>query len=299
MNGLGGAMTALLTPLRDGGINKAVCESDIERQIEGGVQGLVACGTTAETPTLTQAERDWLVRAAVSTTDGRVPVIVGTGTNATATTVEATRTARKLGADAALVVTPYYNRPSQEGLFRHFEAVEASGDLPIILYNVPARTGVDLLPETVARLSDLDCIVGIKEASPDPGRIVSLRRVTPPRFMVFSGNDDSAFHGMASGADGSISVISNAFPREWSALYRLMLEGNAAGAADLHARLEPLIAALSLETNPGPVKYLMSLVCRSHSPELRLPLVPIEMRTARRIRAALDAFLCSSAKPRR
>lgn len=286
-----GAITALLTPFREGEINRAVYESDVERQIGNGIDGLVACGTTAETPTLTSAERDWLIRSCIVTAGQRVPVFVGTGTNATATTIEATCAAKKLGADAALVVAPYYNRPSQEGLYRHFEAVAASCDLPIVLYNVPARTGVDLLPETVSRLSRLDGIVGIKEATGDRNRIALLRRVTQPGFTIYSGDDATTLDAISAGANGSISVISNAFPAEWSELCRLAMNGRDGPASILNATLRPLRSALALESNPGPIKYLMSLVCRSHSHELRLPLVPIEMTTAKRIRNALDDML--------
>lgn len=289
MNGLRGAITALLTPFRDGRINGAVYETDIDRQIENGIAGIVACGTTAETPTLTEEERHWLIRSAVVSADGRVPVIAGTGTNSTADTIEATRMAKRLGADAALVVTPYYNRPSQEGLYHHFEAVAARADIPIILYNVPTRTGVDLTPETVARLSRLEGIVGIKDAAADALRCRSLRQSTPEGFAIYAGDDGSTLPVLLSGGDGAISVISNAFPAEWSNLCRLALDRRIDEASSLEARFAPLVEAMALETNPCPIKYLMSLVCSGHSTEVRLPLMPINARTAERIRTALDA----------
>jgi 4-hydroxy-tetrahydrodipicolinate synthase len=174
-----GTFTALITPFRDGRINAKAYEADVARQIAAGINGLVACGTTAETPALDVLERDWLIRAAVVGADGKIPVVVGTGTNSTASTIAATRHARKLGADAALVVTPYYSRPSQEGLYQHFEAVALRSDLPIILYNVPARTGVDLSVDTVVRLSELAEIVGIKEARGDPERCRVIKQRVP------------------------------------------------------------------------------------------------------------------------
>ena len=291
MTKLRGAVTALITPFRDGGINGAVYEADVVRQIEGGIDGIVACGTTAETPTLTVEERHWLIRSAVVCADGRVPVIAGTGSNSTAETIEATRMAKKLGADAALVVTPYYNRPSQEGLYRHFEAVAARADMPVILYNVPSRTGVDLTPATVSRLSRLEGIVGIKDAAADALRCRTLRDSTPEGFGIYTGDDGSTLPVLLSGGDGAISVISNAFPSEWSALCHHAIDRDIDAASLLAARFAPLVGALALETNPCPIKYLMSLVCNSHSTEVRLPLVRICAATAARIRKALDAVM--------
>lgn len=253
MNELRGAITALITPLRDGRINRSVYEADVVRQIEGGIGGIVACGTTAETPTLSEDERHWLIRSAVVCAEGRIPVIAGTGSNSTADTIEATRMAKKLGADAALVVTPYYNRPSQEGLYRHFEAVAARAEIPVILYNVPARTGVDLRPETVSRLSSLEGIVGIKDATADALRCRSLRQSTPDGFRIYTGDDSSTLPVLLSGGDGAISVISNAFPAEWSDFCRLAIGRHIDEASSLEARFAPLVEALALETNPCPI----------------------------------------------
>ncbi|MBS9719563.1 4-hydroxy-tetrahydrodipicolinate synthase [Tianweitania sp. BSSL-BM11] len=283
-----GVMTALITPFRDGRINAEVYDTDVARQVSSGMNGLVACGTTAETPTLDEKERDWLIRAAVVGADGKIPVVVGTGTNATTTTIEATRHARKLGADAALVVTPYYNRPSQEGLFRHFEAVALRSDLPIILYNVPARTGVDLDVDTVVRLSELKQIAGIKDASADRGRCQAIKQRVHADFRVYSGDDRMAGDAMLSGADGVISVIANAYPVEWRTLCLHALDGEDRKARWMLSVFGDLLDALSLETNPCTIKYLMSLTHQSHSAEVRLPLVPITSETAARIRGGLD-----------
>jgi 4-hydroxy-tetrahydrodipicolinate synthase len=283
-----GTFTALVTPFRDGRINADAYDADVARQIAAGIDGLVACGTTAETPTLEDRERDWLIRAAVVGADGKIPVIVGTGTNATASTIAATRHARKLGADAALVVTPYYSRPSQEGLFRHFEAVALHSDLPIILYNVPARTGVDLSVDTVVRLGELAEIVGIKDASGDPDRCRLIKQRVPDDFRVYSGDDRTSGDAMLAGADGIVSVISNAYPAEWSAFCSHALAGEEIEMRWMLSVFEDLLDALALETNPCSVKYLMSLTHPSHSAEVRLPLVPVMPETAACIRRGLD-----------
>ncbi|GHD24404.1 4-hydroxy-tetrahydrodipicolinate synthase [Tianweitania populi] len=283
-----GTFTALVTPFREGRINASAYDADIARQIAAGIDGLIACGTTAETPTLDEMERDWLIRAAVVGADGKVPVVVGTGTNATASTITATRHARKLGADAALVVTPYYNRPSQEGMFRHFEAVALRSDLPIILYNVPARTGIDLSVDTVARLSEMEEIVGIKDASGDPERCRAIKQRVPDDFRVYSGDDRTACDAMLGGGDGVVSVISNTYPEEWSTLCAHALSGDEIEARWMLSVFEDLLDALSLETNPCTIKYLMSLSHPSHSTEVRLPLVPVTAETAARIRQGLD-----------
>jgi len=283
-----GALTALVTPFRDGAVNATVYEADVERQIEAGIAGIVACGTTAETPTLSDKEWAWLIRAAVVACAGRAPVIAGTGTNSTAGTIEATREARSLDADAALVVTPYYNRPSQEGLFRHFEAVAAATDLPVILYNVPSRTGVDLDVDTVERLAQLDGIAGIKDATGRPERCQAIRARTPAGFRIYSGDDGTTLEAIRAGADGAISVISNAYPAEWQALCELTRSGREAEAGQLLYSLSETLEALALETNPGPIKYLLSLTCPGHSTEVRLPLVPIGPAAAAQIRRAID-----------
>lgn len=286
-----GTITALITPFRDGRINARAYETDLVRQIESRIDGLVACGTTAEVPTLDEEERNWLIRAAVVVADRKVPVIVGTGTNATSTTIAATRKAERLGADAALVVTPCYSRPSQEGLFRHFEAVAAATDLPIVLYNVPARTGVEISVETVARLAKLEMIVGIKDATGDPERCRRLREVTPGGFRIYSGDDATTCRSIRAGADGTISVISNAFPRRWRVMCLAALAGRVEEARDLAEGMSGIVAAMGLESNPCPIKYLMSLTCPGHSTEVRLPLVPVCAETAAAIRQAHDALV--------
>jgi 4-hydroxy-tetrahydrodipicolinate synthase len=285
-----GVLTALLTPFRDGRVYMPAYEADLARQVNGGIDGLVACGTTAEAPTLSAEERDWLIRAAVVAADGKIPVLAGTGTNDTMSTITATRSAHKLGADAVLVVTPYYSRPTQEGLFRHFEAIAAAADIPIVLYNVPARTGVDLEIETIARLARIDNIVGIKDAAGSSDRSSAVLAAVGEKFRMYCGDDALTLRALQAGADGAIAVISNAYPAEWRAMCHAAIAGKLGEAQQLHDRIAALLAALSLESNPAPIKYLMSLTHQGHSNELRLPLVPVSRSTAAAIRSALDRF---------
>ena len=283
-----GSITALVTPFRNGRIHERAFSSLVNWQIAQGTTGLVPCGTTGEAPTLTASERDRLIRLCVEAAGGRVPVIAGTGTNCTATTIAMTQTAGRAGADAALVVTPYYNRPGQEGLYQHFAAVANSVRLPIILYNVPSRTGVDLLPSTIARLAAFDNIVGIKDATGDRRRPRETAALVGGRFVQRAGDDRTALDFNAIGGQGCISVVSNVVPGLCVAMQRAWQAGDRATAEALRRHLDPLIEAFVLETNPGPVKYALSLVRRGISPELRLPLVPIEPATALAVRHAVD-----------
>src|SRR5688572_4700256 len=213
-----GCYTALITPFRDGQIDEAALQAFVQRQIAGGVSGLVPCGTTGEAPALSAPEWDRVVAVVIETADGRVPVLAGTGSNNTATVVERTRRARTLGADGALVVTPYYNRPTQDGLYRHFAMVAEAVDLPLVLYNVPGRTGVNLLPETVVRLADIPGIIGIKEASGSLDQASQIVSEAPDAFVILSGDDSLTLPMMGVGASGVISVVSNIAPAAVSAL---------------------------------------------------------------------------------
>lgn len=286
-----GLITALVTPFCGGIVDERAFHALVDWQITQGVQGLVPCGTTGEAPTLSAVERDWLIRACVETASGRVPVIAGTGTNSTETTIEMTRAAQKAGATAALIVTPYYNRPNQEGLYRHFTAVADAVNLPLILYNVPSRTGVDLLPETVGRLAKYPMIVGIKDATGNLRRPHEIRAVTRSDFILLSGDDRTALAFNEAGGRGCISVIANVAPRLCVALQDACRRGDTEAARALHADLLPLVDALALETNPGPIKYALSLVRRGFEPSLRLPLVPVELATAAAIRRGVDMVL--------
>jgi len=272
----GGTGTAVVTPFKEGGVDFESFGRFLNWQIENGVEFLVVLGTTGESPTVTAAERAEIITFAVKAAAGRVPVVIGTGTNSTASTIALSQQAEGLGADGVLVVTPYYNKPTQEGLYQHFKAVAAAIKIPLIVYNVPGRTGTNILPETVHRLSRLLNVAGIKEAAGDVAQIDNLVRLIKkdrPDFAVLSGNDDQAFHLVNSGGDGVISVLSNVMPRETSDMIRLALAGEVEKARELHHRMFPLMKNLFVEANPIPVKYAVNRLglCRN---ELRLPLVP-------------------------
>jgi len=272
----GGTGTAVVTPFKEGGVDFESFGRFLNWQIEGGVEFLVVLGTTGESPTVTAEERAEIIKFAVKTAAGRVPVVIGTGTNCTANTIALSQQAEGLGADGVLVVTPYYNKPTQEGLYQHFKAVAAAIKIPLIVYNVPGRTGTNILPETVRRLSRLLNVAGIKEAAGDVAQIDTLVRLIKkdrPDFAILSGNDDQAFHLVNSGGDGVISVLSNVMPRETSDMIRLALAGEVEKARELHHRMFPLMKNLFMEANPIPVKYAVNRLglCRN---ELRLPLVP-------------------------
>ena len=272
----GGTGTAVVTPFKEIGVDFESFGRFLNWQIEGGVEFLVVLGTTGESPTVSAGERAEIITFAVKTAAGRVPVVIGTGSNSTAAAAALSQQAEALGADGVLVVTPYYNKPTQEGLYQHFKAVAAAIKIPLIVYNVPGRTGTNILPETVHRLSRLLNVAGIKEAAGDVAQIDTLVRLIKkdrPDFAILSGNDDQAFHLVNSGGDGVISVLSNVMPRETSDMIRLALAGEVEKARELHHRMFPLMKNLFMESNPIPVKYAVNRLglCRN---ELRLPLVP-------------------------
>ncbi len=280
-----GTGTALVTPFKNGFFDEEAFRGFIDFQIDGGVDALIVLGTTGESPSVTEEEREKIVSCAVSHADGRVPVIVGTGSNSTAHAVSSSVKAQSMGADGVLVVTPYYNKPTQEGLYRHFKAVAEAVSIPVIIYNVPGRTGCNILPDTVIRLSAIENVAGIKEASGDMAQVDDLiRRVKPerPDFMVYSGNDDQAFHLICSGGDGVISVLSNVAPRETSFMIDRILAGDLDEARAEHMRLFPLMKSLFVETNPIPVKYGVSRLGLC-SEEIRLPLVTASQSTRQRV----------------
>src|SRR3989449_1841599 len=266
-----GTFTALVTPFRDGGIDVSAFEKLIETQIAAGITGIVAIGTTGESPTLSHEEREELIRLAVATANKRCLVLAGTGSNATDHAVADTKTAQRLGVDGALLVAPYYNKPSQEGLFRHFKAIADATALPIMLYNIPGRCGVDIGPETVVRLAEA-CrnIVAIKEASGSVERVGELRRRLPDSFTILSGDDSLTLPFMAVGAAGVVSVASNLFPSEVCALVRACESGDLKLAGKLHWKLLPLFKDLFIEPNPVPVKTALGWRAAS-SGAVRLP----------------------------
>ncbi len=284
-----GVCTALCTPFRETSIDFEAMEEQIERQITAGVAALAVCGTTGENATLTDAEHKRLIRFAVERVRGRIPLIAGTGSNDTAHAIEMSRYAADVGADALLTVTPYYNKTSQEGLYRSFIAIADAVNCPIILYNVPSRTCVDTSPETYARLSEHPNIVGVKEASPSLAKVIKTRRLCADALTVYSGNDDLTLPLLAVGAQGVISVVSNLIPERMCSLYDAWAIGDVEGAAEQQIALEPLMAAMFCEVNPVPVKYAMSLMglCRE---DVRLPLCAPDRTNREKIGTLLSEY---------
>jgi 4-hydroxy-tetrahydrodipicolinate synthase len=285
-----GTFTALVTPFRDGSIDVSAFEQLIETQIAAGITGIVAIGTTGESPTLSHEEKEQVIRVAVAKANKHCLVLAGTGSNSTEHAIDQTKLAEKLGADATLLVAPYYNKPSQEGLFRHFKAIADATSLPVMLYNIPGRCGVDIVPETVARLAK-QCrnIVSIKEASGSVERISELRRHLPDAFTILSGDDSLTLPFMAVGAVGVVSVASNLFPSEVYALVRACESNDLKSAENLHRQLLPLFKDLFIEPNPVPVKTALGWR-GSMSPEVRLPLCEMSDANQARLRKTLKDF---------
>lgn len=288
-NKLRGMGVALVTPFKqDGEIDFDALKRLVEYQITNGTDYLVVLGTTAETPTLTEEEKEAVIQTVVSTVHGRVPLVLGMGENNTRTLVNKIRTSDFNGIDALLSVTPYYNKPSQEGLYRHYEAIAKASRLPIILYNVPGRTGVNMLPETTLRLAhDFPNIVAIKEASGNFTQIDDIIKNKPERFSVISGDDGITYPLLTLGAVGVISVIGNAFPYEFSKMVRLALNGDYQHALLIHHQFTELIKLLFVEGNPAGVKSMLAAMGFIEN-RLRLPLVPTTITTYEKIRRVLD-----------
>lgn len=270
-----GAGTALITPFSGGEIDYVTLERLINWQIEESIDAIIISGTTGESPTLSREEKKSLLDFALKTVKGRVPVIAGTGTNSTSDSILLSKDAEALGADGLLVVTPYYNKPSQRGLYAHYEAIAEAVSLPVILYNVPGRTSVDLLPETVIALSKIPNILGLKEASGKPQRVEMLKGNVPEGFRIYTGNDPEIAEFMERGAHGVISVLSNVMPRLTHTLVSGSLEGKKEEVRTLQKKAERLIEALFMETNPVPVKEALAFMGFGN-PEFRLPLVGLE-----------------------
>ena len=285
-----GTFTALVTPFRDGEIDAPAFESLIEGQISAGINGIVAVGTSGEAPTLSHDEREQVIRLAVEIANGRCQVLAGTGSYSTADAIAATTAAEKMGVDGALIVAPYYNKPSQEGLFRHFQAIARSTALPIMLYNIPGRCGVDINADTVERLA-YDCgnVVSIKEASGSVDRVSELRIRMPEAFTILSGDDGLTLPFLSVGAAGVVSVASNLLPAEVCALVDTFRRGDIAAAQRLHRRLAGIFKDLFIEPNPVPLKT--ALAWRGEmSSEVRLPLCEMSAANEARLRKTLDLF---------
>lgn len=287
MKTLQGSLTALITPMTaDGTLDEKAFRAFVEWQVAEGTEGVVPVGTTGESPTLSHAEHKRVVELCVEQVAGRVPVVAGTGSNSTAEAIDFTRHAKQAGADAALVVTPYYNKPTQDGLYRHFMAIADAVDLPVVIYNIPGRSVVDMTPETMGRLAAHPNIVGVKDATANLARPLHTRASCGGGFVQLSGEDHTALAFLAAGGHGCISVTSNVAPRLCADMHRLWREGKVCEAMAIQDRLLPLHDALFSETSPGPVKHAASLLGHG-SAFCRLPLAPIAEATARRVETAM------------
>ncbi|MFZ4599504.1 MAG: 4-hydroxy-tetrahydrodipicolinate synthase [Terrimicrobiaceae bacterium] len=278
-----GTHTALVTPFRNGAFDSQSFRSLIEDQIRGGVEGIVPVGTTGESPTLSHEEHSEVIRTAIEAAAGRCLVIAGTGSNATSEAIDLTKDAERLGADAALLVAPYYNKPSPEGLYRHFRAIAESVKIPIILYSIPGRCGIEIGVETTVRLA-ADCpnIVAIKEAGGSVERVSQLRHALPPTFEILSGDDSLTIPFLSVGSVGVISVASNLIPSEIATMVRLWRSGDISGATELHRRLYQLFKDLFIEPNPVPIKFALARKTTIR-PDVRLPLCEMSEASAARL----------------
>ena len=284
-----GSIVAMVTPFRDGKVDEVKIRELVQFHVKNGTDAIVPCGTTGESPTLSHAEHKRVVEVTIEAAAGRIPVVAGTGSNSTAEAIELTQHAKKAGADGVLMVCPYYNKPTQAGLVAHYKAVAAAVDIPIIMYNIPGRTGVNMLTETVAALAGLPNIVGMKEASGSLEQMTEVISLCGDRLTVVSGDDTLTLPLMAVGGKGVISVVANIVPKETAEMTRAALNGDWKRAKELHLRLFPLCKAMFYETNPIPVKTAMQLLGRLNG-ELRLPLCPMSQANRDKLQKALRAY---------
>jgi 4-hydroxy-tetrahydrodipicolinate synthase len=281
-----GSLVALITPFRDGAVDGKAFQEHVAWQLGQGTHGLVPIGTTGECPALEDEEQERLIKMTVEVANGRVPVIPGTGFNSTAHTIHATKVAKKAGADAALVVCPYYNKPTQEGLYQHFKAVHDAADIPIVIYNIPGRSSVDMSNATMARLAKLPNIIGVKDATNDVARPLRMRVEIGSEFALLSGEDATAVAYLAQGGDGCISVTANVAPALCSEMHVAWQKGDIATVRRINERLIPLHDALFVETSPAPVKYAASLLGRCTA-EVRQPLWHTTPETQEKVQRAM------------
>jgi 4-hydroxy-tetrahydrodipicolinate synthase len=284
-----GSIVAMVTPFRDGKVDEVKIRELVEFHVKNETDAIVPCGTTGESPTLSHTEHKRVVEVTIEAAAGRIPVIAGTGSNSTAEAIELTQHAKKAGADGVLMVCPYYNKPTQAGLVAHYKAVAAAVDIPIIMYNIPGRTGVNMLTETVAALAGLPNIVGMKEASGSLEQMTEVISLCGDRLTVVSGDDTLTLPLMAVGGKGVISVVANIVPKETAEMTRAALNGDWKRAKELHLRLFPLCKAMFYETNPIPVKTAMQFLGRLNG-ELRLPLCPMSQANRDKLQKALQAY---------
>ena len=281
-----GALTAIITPFRDGAVDETALRELIEWQIQSGIDGLVPCGSTGESATLSHAEHERVIKITIDQTRKRVPVVAGTGSNSTAEAIRLTASAREMGADGALLISPYYNKPTQDGIYKHYKMVAASVDLPIFAYNIPGRTGSNIAPETFARLAEIKNIIGVKEASGSTEQTSDILRLTNGKFTVLSGDDALTVPLMAIGAKGVIATIGNAMPREIHELAAAGLAGDFERARQLHYKMLPLMRTLFIETNPICIKQALAFMGKCCN-EIRMPLVPMTPPAAEKLKAAM------------
>ncbi len=286
---LQGSMVALVTPFRNDQIDEPALKRLIERQVEGGTSAVVPCGTTGESATLSFEEHERVIELTVQAVRGRIPVIAGTGSNNTREAIRLTKHAKEAGADAALLISPYYNKPTQRGLTLHFKAIAEAVDLPLVIYNIASRTAVNIEPETFAQLSAIKNVVAVKESSGNLEQMSRILQLTQGKLTLLSGDDALTLPVLAIGGTGVISVAANLVPRDVAAMVAAFRAGRREEALQLHQRLLPLVKALFLETNPIPVKTAMGLLGMIE-PELRLPLCEMSEANEARLRQALEAY---------
>jgi 4-hydroxy-tetrahydrodipicolinate synthase len=287
---LKGIYTALVTHFKDGNLDEKAFKNIIEFQLKGGINGIVPCGTTGEAPTLSYEEHEKVIELAVKYVNGKVPVIAGTGSNSTQEAIELTAGAKKLGANFCLLTTPYYNKPTQEGLYQHFKAIAEAVNIPLILYNIPGRTGINMTPETIFRLSRIKNIVGIKEAAGSLTQVSDIHRLTKGTFTILSGDDNLFLPMMSVGAVGVISVLSNIMPKEMQSLYRaFLIDKDMKKAMNIHTHLMPLFQGIFVETNPIPIKEAMAYMGMLKK-EFRLPLCPLSDGNSKFIKGLLGEY---------
>ena len=286
-NGPIGSMTALVTPMNsDGSVDYGALDVLVDMQIEAGIDGLVPCGTTGESATMTAQERQDVIAHVVKKANGKVPIVAGAGANSTAVAIEHQKRAADTGAQWALVVTPFYNKPTPTGLYLHYEALVQSADIPVILYNVPSRTGCDMLPETVAKIAKMDGIVAVKEATADLSRVQTIRDLTSTDFKILSGDDATTLAFIKAGGDGVISVASNVAPKEFTQMVHLTRNGEFDKAQALHDQMAEIFDVLFIESNPIPVKTALAMKGMMQE-SFRLPLCKISAEARVKLEAAL------------
>jgi 4-hydroxy-tetrahydrodipicolinate synthase len=285
-----GVLPAIVTPFKNGAVDEEGLRQLIEFQLENGVHGMVPCGTTGESATLSHDEHERVVEITVDQVNGRVPVVAGTGSNNTAEAVALTAHAKKVGADGVLMISPYYNKPTQEGIYQHYKKVAEEVDIPIIIYNIPGRTASNIEPTTFARLAGMKNIVGVKEASGSMKQITDIIRLCGDELTVLSGEDFLTYPLMSVGGKGVICVVANIVPRDMADLCNLLLAGDFDKSRELYYRLLPLCHSMFIETNPAPVKAALAMMGKISSQEVRLPLVPMSEANLGKLRKELEAY---------